>query len=131
MKIRLMHVVFSLNIGGIENLVLKLLKNIDRARYKVFVCSLTGCGDLEKEFRNIDVPVFALGKCEGIDYSIPFRLSRLFKSQRVDLIHTHNVDSYLYGSIGAMMAAVPSIIHTEHSSLSASQKRLMVIERCL
>ncbi len=46
-NIRLMHVVLSLNIGGLENLVLKLAKVIDRSKYHFCVCSLTEGGSLE------------------------------------------------------------------------------------
>ncbi|MGQ9611022.1 MAG: glycosyltransferase family 4 protein [bacterium] len=130
-RINLMHVVLSLNIGGLENLVLKLVKNINREKYNICICSLTANGELENEFNEIGIPVFIVQKHEGVDYSLPIRLSRVFRNRRVDIVHTHNIDPYLYGTIGAKLARVPVIIHTEHSNLFPNQKKLMIAERCL
>ena len=128
---KIMHVLLTLNTGGAENLVLKLMGKIDRSLYIPHICSLTENGDLEQDFVNMDVPVFVVKKREGIDYSLPFRLSILFRRQKIDLIHTHNISPYLYGVTGAKLAQVPVIIHTEHSNLFPNQRKLIIAERFL
>lgn len=45
-----MHVVLSLNIGGLENLVLKLVKKLNRSKYDIYFCSLTEHGGMLVKF---------------------------------------------------------------------------------
>lgn len=128
-RVKIIHVTLSLNIGGLENLVLKLLSKIDREKYIPHVCTMTANSDLVDEFLANDVCVHVLEKREGIDWSLSFRLRDLFRQLGVDIVHTHNIAPYLYATIGAKMAGVPVVIHTEHSNLFSHQKRLMSAER--
>ncbi len=43
-----------------------------------------------------------------------YRLYRLFKSQRIDIVHTHTPKVTLLGQLAAKMAGVPIIVNTVH-----------------
>ena len=126
-----MQIVLSLEIGGLENLVVNLVKKLERSKYNLSVCCLKNGGVLRTELTDLDITVFTERKCEGIDYSLPFRLARLFREKRIDLIHTHNAAPWLYGAIAARIAGIKAIVHTEHSNLFLNRRKLMLVEKFL
>lgn len=130
-SINIMQIVFSLKIGGLENLVVNLVKKMDTAKYNISVCCLKEGGILRRELTDLGIPVFTEQKHEGVDYTLVFRLARLLKQKKIDLIHTHNPAPWLYGAIAARIAGVKVVVHTEHSNLFSNQKRLMLAEKFL
>jgi len=129
-RIRLLHVLFSLDTGGAEYVVLNLLKRLDPARYDLHVCSLTGAGQLTGEFRALGVEVHVLHKRAGIDVGLIGSLVRLLRRTRADIVHTHNVTPWLYAGIAARIIGT-TLYHTEHSNLFPHQRALMAAERWL
>ena len=125
-KINLMHLTFSLDIGGLENLVLNLFKTLDHDRYRLTVCSLTDKTALAGEFEQHGVPVYRLNKRNGIDPFLPFQLARLIKANRVHILHTHNADPFLYGFLAGKLARFGNInfVHTEHSRMAPNHRLL-------
>jgi len=129
--IRIMHIVFSLGMGGLENLVLNLLKSLDTSRYTPFICSLTDGGQLTKEFSKCGIKVFSMGKKSGVDYALHFRLAKLLRQQKIDLVHTHNNAPFYYGTIAAKIARIPVIIHTEHRESDRRGKKIVLMSKLL
>ena len=128
--IRVMHVLFSVDTGGAEHVVLNVARHLDRAAYAMQVCSLTGRGTLAGAFEQLGVPVAAMGKRPGVDVRLWVRLARLLRAQQVDVVHTHNVTPWLYAGVAAKFAGA-RLVHTEHSNLFAHQWRLKIAERML
>jgi sugar transferase (PEP-CTERM/EpsH1 system associated) len=126
-----MQVVFSLEVGGLENLVLTLVGKLNKTKYNISVCSLSAEGKLEDKFNDMGVPVYHVKKRAGIDYSLSFRLAGLFMTNRIDVIHSHNPSPWLYGCPAAKISGVKAVVHTEHSHLDISQAGLMKVERIL
>lgn len=127
----IIHITTSLSIGGLETFLLELLRNSDRKRYKPHVCTMTPNGQLIKEFEALNIPVTVLPQRHGIDYTMPIRMSSLFRRCNIDLVHTHNVHPWFYGFIASKIARVRHIIHTEHSNVSPEQTKLFYIEKYL
>jgi len=130
-KQNLIHITYSLDVGGIERLVLDLVKKLNENKYKICVCALSNNLKLRDEFAKVNVPVYSLPKKDGIDFALPFKLMRLFRQNKTDIIHTHNIGPWLYGTIAARLTGVRAIVHTEHSNLFLSQNKLMIAERYL
>jgi sugar transferase (PEP-CTERM/EpsH1 system associated) len=128
--IRVMHVLYSVDTGGAEHVVLNVARHLDRSAYAIEVCSLTGRGSLADAFERLGVPVTAMGKGPGADPWLWVRLAALFRAQRIDVVHTHNVTPWLYAGVAAKLAGV-RLVHTEHSNLFAHQWRLQAAERVL
>ncbi len=123
-KINLMHLTFSLDIGGLENLVLNLLKTLDPNRYCLRVCSLTDKTALAGEFEQCGIPVHRLNKRNGIDPFLLFSLGRLVKRHQVDILHTHNSGPFFYGFLAGKLAGLAGLVHTEHSRLEQNHQLL-------
>jgi len=127
-----MHVSSSLQSGGLERIIRNFAAYLDRKKYEFSACALDTNGVFGEEIRAMGSPVFVLGKKQGVDVKLPRALYRLFRAERVDIVHTHNFSPLLYASIPARLAGVKALVHTEHARTNfPDAKRRMVAERWL
>lgn len=111
-KIKILHVLHSFNMGGLENGVVNLINNSDSDVFSHELCCITRSGNAEKRLkRHIDI--YEMHKREGNDWRLIPRLVRLIKERRPDIVHTRN-----WGAVDAILAAklagVSTVIHGEH-----------------
>lgn len=60
-RIRVVHVISGLHVGGAERMLWKLLAHADRARFDMHVLCLLGDGRIGEEIRALGIPVTCLG----------------------------------------------------------------------
>ena len=130
-KIRLTHIVFSLDMGGLEKLVVELANRVDKSRFITSVCCLTKEGTLSQELVKNGIKVFYFNKQGGVDLFLPFRIARLLKKEKIDIVHTHDSSANLYGSVAGKLAGVKVIINTEHGGIYFETRRKRLINRIL
>jgi len=126
--IRVMHVVTVLSLSGMEHGVIKQVNRLDYARFAPSICCL---GFQREETRGIldpRVPVHELRKAAGRDLGIIRRLASLFRRERVDIVHSHNWQTFFYTVAAAALAGIPLRVHGHHgreaAAASARQARL-------
>lgn len=129
-KIKLLHIVYSLEMGGLENFVVNFLKELDRKQFEVSVCCFKR-GVLEDNIKEMGIDVHYFNKRKGIDLLLFFQIANLLRRKNIDIVHTHNPCPWLYGGVGAILAGIKALVHTEHSNISVKQKKLAVAERLL
>lgn len=115
MKIKIAHITLSMGGGGLENIILKLINNIDKSRFETAIICLDYGGELLK---SIDTKYFerhVFNRKPGLDWKLILKLSRLFRKNKYQIIHTHNQAAHFYAGIAAKIAGVPVLITTEHS----------------
>lgn len=132
-KIKLMYVVQNLSPGGLEKLVVELAKRVNRDIFQPSVCCLLPPGPIElyKELAEEAVKVTYMHKKEGLNYALFPRLFRLFKQERIDLIHSHSSTANFYSSVAAWMAGIKNVINTEHGGIYFETNRKKLINRFL
>jgi glycosyltransferase involved in cell wall biosynthesis len=110
-KIRLLHLITRLPIGGAERLVLGILRNLDTAQFESVVCCIQDRGELADEAEAMGIPVIALNLMQrgGHDRLVVPALRRLMREQRIDLVHTHLYHANLYGRLAARREGIPAI----------------------
>jgi len=127
-----MHVVLSLNSGGLENVVFNLAANVDRKTFDVSVCCIDEFGILENKFKKLDINLVLLKRKKGgTDWLLCQKLAKLLKEQKVDILHTHNFAPNLYGAIAGRLSYTPKIIATYHNKRffeDLNIKRLIVFK---
>src|SRR5262249_38202395 len=84
-------------------------------RFRPMVCCLNFKGRLAEELEAEGIPVFALDKKPKLDLGIVWKLARLMRRERVDVVHTHLWTSSFWGRLAARVAAVPVVVVTEHN----------------
>ncbi|WP_231864598.1 MULTISPECIES: glycosyltransferase family 4 protein [Sorangium] len=129
--------VLSLNVGGLERVVLRLLDRMARDRFAPVVCALQEPGALAEELARLGVPLVVLSRKPGLDPGLPLRLSAWLRREGIALVHTHNPGPHLYGALaaGLLRAAAlpggggPRVIHTKHGRNYPKQKRKVLVNR--
>ena len=72
--------------------------------------------------------VVALGKKSGVDWRLFWKIARLARTEKVDVIHTHNSAAHLYGAFGGKLAGV-KVLHTEHGKNLGEEARAFRLNR--
>jgi len=114
-KINVVHLVEELTIGGLEKTLTAVVLNLNKKKYNVSVWCLREGGffadKLVKE--GIDVKILHISTSRN-PLSI-YKLYRLLKSHKFDIIHTHAYSAGTIGRISAFLAGIPVIISHNHS----------------
>lgn len=131
MRIHVCHVLQSLQPGGLENGVVNVVNGLDESRFVSSICCLREAGVFASRIRRSDVPVHAMGWQPGNDPMLPFRLARLFRHLRADVVHTRNAEAFFYGLLGAKLAGVRAVVHSEHGRVLPDKPHRMTLQRGL
>lgn len=130
-KIKIIHIMQSLEIGGLENGVMNLVNNADYEHFEYLICCLKKEGCLKERLRK-EVKVVSLFTKEGFDCFQSLKLARLFTKEKPHVIHTHGWGGgFLSGVVGAKIAGVPVVIHGEHGTLYIDKKRRAIAQKLL
>jgi glycosyltransferase involved in cell wall biosynthesis len=128
-KIRLMHVIEDLGVGGLERVVVTICRNIDRSRFEPSVLVLRGSGVLEQELAQLDVEVIDIGGAPGKgDYFAFRKVAREARKRRIDLFHTHNTLPLFDAFAAARLTGVRGHVHTDHARHFPDKLRYMIAE---
>ncbi|MFA5145950.1 MAG: glycosyltransferase [Candidatus Omnitrophota bacterium] len=114
-KIKIGFVNYSLNVGGIETLILEICKRLNRSVFEPCIFVFEKDGKLKDEYLRSGIGVIEVSKKERFDILLPFRLSKILREENISIVHTHNPTNWLYGGIAARLAGLP-LIHTEHTT---------------
>lgn len=113
--IPVLQIVSSLKLGGGENVVATLAQTLPADRYTVSVCCLHREGSLADMLRDKGINVVWL-KMRLRYWPISlFKLYRLLRRMKIQIVHTHLHPASIWGRIAAILAGVPVIINTEHN----------------
>ena len=107
------HVVYRLDVGGLENGVVNLINHMPEDAYRHAVVALTEATDFRHRITRPDVPVVALHKPPGHAVKIYPQLYRLLRQFRPAIVHSRNLAA-LEASVPAFAAGVGVRIHGEH-----------------
>lgn len=89
-RIRILHVVTSLEPGGLENGVVNLANGLDQNRFETGIICLERLGAFCDRLAG-DVSVRSLDKLPGFKMPAVLDLVREIRNQSPDIIHTHNL----------------------------------------
>ncbi len=107
------HVIYRLDIGGLENGLVNLINHLPEDRYRHVILCLKGYSEFRNRIHRKDVEVIDLKKQEGKDPQLYLRLWRQFQKLKPGIVHTRNL-STLPAMVPAFLAGVPIRIHGEH-----------------
>ena len=118
-KIKLLHVITHLPIGGAQDNTLYTVELLDKNKYDISLCCNFE-GELVERAKRVDGVTF---------FNIPFLrrevsfyndlrsfilLYKLFKNEDFTIIHTHSSKAGLLARVAAKLNNTPIIIHTIH-----------------
>jgi len=112
-RIRIVHVVYSFSVGGLENIIVQLINRLPAERFEHVLLSLTTIGDFARRIEHEDVQLIALGKNPGHAVPLYPKIWRLFRRLRPDVVHSCNLAALEVLPL-AWAAGVPRRVHAEH-----------------
>ena len=128
--VRILYVNHSLEMGGIETMIVDMARLLPVDQFLAEVAVFEGGGKLEMTLADRGIPVHSLRKRPGIDWLLLLRLRRLLKERSIRVVHSHNFSAWLYSSLAARSLGNVLHVHTEHSGVGTLQRRHM-LERWL
>lgn len=114
-KIKVIHVISALNVGGAEALLFDLLENIDRERFDVKVLCFFKEGGLVYKFIDSDIEIKFIEEKRKSYFKIFNKIVEYFKEENPDIVHTHLYGADFFGTFAAKKAGIKNIVSTEHN----------------
>lgn len=110
---RIVHVVYSFAIGGLENVIVQLINRLPAEQFEHIVLSLTTISDFKNRITQPGVQFIELNKAPG--HAIPLypKIHSLLRQLKPDVVHTCNLAALEIVPI-AWLAGVKTRIHAEH-----------------
>lgn len=117
------HVLWSVELGGAERVVLDLAKVQRASGHHVSVVTLSNArGAMAPEFRSaVDTFEAVPKRAHGTDPVLPFRLARWFRSHRTQVVHTHNELPLIYAAPAGRLARL-AVVHSKHGIVGVSRR---------
>ena len=111
MTLTIAHLLFRLDVGGLERFMVDSLNRTCKEFRHVVVC-LTAKGELAEQL-DPSIEVIELNKEPGLGVGVHQKVFQLVRQHQIDIFHTYNLPAYEY-HIAAKLAGVKYSLHAEH-----------------
>ena len=128
-KISILHCVLSMDVGGLERIVLDLVCEGRRMGQDVAVVCLERRGALAPAAEALGARVMSVGKRPGLRPATIGRLAAAFRTLGPGVIHTHQVGALAYAGPAAKLGGGAPVVHTEHGKHYAGRLRTRLLGR--
>ena len=115
------------NMGGAEMVVRNLMFNLDSNLFDLSLVSIRPTGIIGQEIKR-KYPVYSLEANQKFNPLFLYKLYKILKQEKPDILHCHLFHANLVGRIIGKIAKVPYIISTIHSDNIGSQFRYFLLK---
>ncbi len=130
----IVHVVQHLAPGGLETLVLEMLR-FAKAEDSVFVVSLEGNKTVAlrhwSKLLDYRDQLYFLDKAPGFSLTTLRALKHILKRLNANVVHTHHIGPLLYGGIATRLLGIKTLIHTEHDAWHLNNQKAARLQTVL
>ena len=126
-----MHVIIGNGFGGLENVMLDLIKEGDKERFEYFILCLSTPDVIRDKLEESGATVLDLGYGEGFHPGLPLAIRKVVREHRVDIVHSHDYKPLFYATLGCLGKRNLVKVYTEHSSILSMSRRHQRIGRLL
>ena len=118
-KIKLLHVITHLPIGGAQDNTLYTVELLNKKKYDISLCCNLDGELVERAKKVEDIKLFDIPfLCREVslynDVKAFFSIYKLLKNGNFDIIHTHSSKAGFIARLAAKLNKIPVIIHTVH-----------------
>ena len=110
---KIVHVVYSLDMGGAEVLVAQLCRMQRANGHQVSVCAYSRLGSVGELLRDEGIEIYVPG--EASPATTMLRYFQHFRALRPDVVHCHNVAPTIQAALAARLAGAKRVLSTRHS----------------
>jgi glycosyltransferase involved in cell wall biosynthesis len=135
MKIKLVHIINSLEYGGAEIMLASLLERTDRDRFEPVVVALIDEMTLADRIESLGIPIRVIGMRPGVpDPRGIVRLARLLRRERPDVVQTWMDHANLIGGLALALSSRAPLVwgvhHANHDTPHAKRTTLWTVAAC-
>lgn len=113
-KIRIMHVVFSLDPGGMENGVVNVANRLPEDEFEVYFCCLEKGGAFVERLHHPENVIVLDRTQPGFSCRTTLRVMWTVFKLWPDVVHTHNIGPMTYGVYGTLFGRLRPVLQGEH-----------------
>ncbi|MDQ3021685.1 MAG: glycosyltransferase family 4 protein [Bacteroidota bacterium] len=122
-QIKLVHVISNLSFGGAQILLYDILCNLNRKENLDITLITIDSGEYIGMFEEAGIKLIDLKEKGLVNIKIFFKLKKILKKIKPDIVHTHLLKADFYGRIIAKQSRVPLIISSIHSNSTTHKIR--------
>ena len=113
--LNILHVVDSLEFGGLERVTTDLAKAQHARGHRVAVFSINTTTGLMPELLAAGIPVVVGGKSRSLDWNVLGQLRRTVAERQVEVLHSHNFVPNYHAALAVLGASnAPALVSTCH-----------------
>ena len=113
--IKIAHILNDLGAAGKELGVLKLIDHLDGEEFQSHLVVINKVKN--EQFSSLKkYHIIELNQPPGNHPFLPLKLSKIFRQEGYDIVHTHSWGTLVEGVLGAKLAFVKAIVHGEHGT---------------
>lgn len=121
-KINILHLLSSLQIGGLEKLLVDFIKsnkiNSTNVNFTVVIMNNKVDDNLKQELLSANCNVYFFNREKGHKHpKYLFRLLNIIKKNNIDIIHSHNYGSKSWSILCKLIKPGLKLVHTIHDSV--------------
>ena len=129
MRTKVMLLAVGLGVGGTETHVLELASGLDRSKFDVTVCSLKSGGCLVEELRRRGIRVVCLDGAGKFDLRVLFRLWKLVREERPDVIQSFLFWANLSARFLGRLSKAVRVVCSYHDEIVTEGRLVRMIDR--
>lgn len=114
-KIKVLHLIKTLHLGGAEKNLYNLVSALDRDRFEIHVGYSCG-GEFEERFRRLGIKLLRFSETSDRIRSVATlkiipRLGAYIWNHGIQIVHSHSFNTHVWGAVAAKMTRVKLVEH--------------------
>ena len=119
-KINILFVMPQMAIGGSENLIYSLARNLDRKKFNPAIAWFYG-EKIYDQFKKLEIPLYHIPKLKRFDILTMKKLGDILKKDDIDIVNAHHFMPMFYAFYGSKIKHGVKLVYTEHSKWEIEQ----------
>lgn len=115
-RIKVLHVILSLDYGGTEKIVVDLANNLSRDSFETSIICMDRYGGRASELKK-DVLIYLMGRKQGLSVKNFYSFYKLLKRVKPDIVHFRNFATYFWGCFVGRLHNNCRIVYSDHSEI--------------
>lgn len=113
-QLSVLHVVLSLDPGGLERVVIDLAREAPSVSQRASILCIERSGELARQAEAV-TKIHCASKGPGLRWSVVDKIRSILREVRPDIVHTHQAGALFYLT-AISRGLMPVLAHTEHSN---------------
>lgn len=125
-RINIGFVLTTVNVGGQERGLVKILSRLDKERFCPYVYCIKQPGHLAEDIRSNGAELVGPVSMCKTDLLVPWRLAARFRHDKIDVVNTIGQgDAMFWGRLAGKIAGVPVIVAAVHSTTDEGRGKVI------